>query len=90
MAPIQGENSLVIEIPHPVNTVMALEAAAPQLNLVLNHRSLVIEGVAPEAGLLREFILSLLVAALARNYGAIEIHLVQIEVEYCVNIMVKC
>ena len=50
MAPIQGEYSLVIKIPHPVHTVMALEAAAAQLNLVLNHKILVIECVAPEAG----------------------------------------
>jgi len=52
MAPIQWEHSLVIERPHPVHPVMALEAAASQLSFVLKHKRLVIECVASKAGLL--------------------------------------
>ena len=90
MAAIQGEHGLVIEIPHSVNTVMALEAAATQLNLVLKQINLVIECMASEAGLLCKFIFTFLMAALAGNYYVVKIHLVQIKVEACVGIMVKC
>jgi hypothetical protein len=74
MATIQWEDCLVIEIPHPVHPVMALEAAAPQVNLVSNHKTLVIECMASKAGLQDKFILITFMAALAGNNGAVEVH----------------
>ena len=50
VAPIQVEDSLVVERAHPVYAIMALETAAPQLNLVLKHTNLVIKCMASKAG----------------------------------------
>jgi hypothetical protein len=50
VAPIQEEDSLVIESAHPVYAIMALKTVTPQLGLVLKHIDLVIECMASKAG----------------------------------------
>jgi len=76
---IQAENSLVVKIFHPVYPVMAGEAIVSQLILMLLYKCLVFFLVAASAGIRRKFTITLLVAALAGNRGAIKIHLVPVK-----------
>ena len=76
---IQAEYSLVVKTFHPVYPVVAGEAIASQLRLMLLDKCLVFFLVAANAGIRREFTITLLVAVLAGNRGAIKIHLVPVK-----------